>query len=140
MSDCERNTKVVRGIYKAMVDRDLASFLPLIADDFTVVQPSWLPYGGSHHGVDGLLDMFRQALRVFDVSELQVRSLVAEGDEVRAVFVIQTRGRGVDVLVSEHWRVTDGKARHLEVSFDDPTLVVEELSDPSGFGQAEVRS
>jgi hypothetical protein len=109
------------GIYRAMKERDVEAFTALVHPAIEVVQPGFLPYGGTHRGVDGLLAMFREVLKLVDVRRLEIVSLVAEDDEVWAQFVVQTRVGGVDLSVAEHWTFEHGLARHLDVWFQDPT-------------------
>lgn len=115
------NRAAALGIYRSMQERDVEGFTALVHPDIEVRQPAFLPYGGTHRGIDGLLAMFRDVLKLVDVRRLQIVSLVAEDEHVWAEFVVQTRIGGLDLTVAEHWRFADGLARHLDVWFQDPT-------------------
>jgi ketosteroid isomerase-like protein len=120
-------TAAARAIYRSMRDRDLAAFTALVHPEIEVLQPTWLPYGGRHHGLEALLAMFRQVLALVDVGRLELVSVVGEGDHVWAEFIVQARATGEDLRVAEHWRFEDGRARFLEVWFQDPTPLQQNL-------------
>jgi ketosteroid isomerase-like protein len=113
--------QVVLEIYEAMAARDMASFLRLVHPDFAITEPPWLPYGGTHVGIEAVLDLFRQILEQFEVSRLELRSLTADGERLWTQFVVPARVTGHDVLVAEEWRVVDGRAQSVRVWFDDPS-------------------
>jgi ketosteroid isomerase-like protein len=113
--------QVVLEIYEAMAARDMASFLRLVHPDFAITEPPWLPYGGTHVGIEAVLDLFRQILEQFEVSRLELRSLTADGERVWTQFVVPARVTGQDVLVAEEWRVVDERAQSVRVWFDDPS-------------------
>jgi ketosteroid isomerase-like protein len=117
----ERSARdVVLAIYEAIAARDMAAFADLVDPDYQVVQPPWLPYGGTHSGLEAVGEMFRQVVRLFDVSRIELRSLTAEGERAWAHFVVPTRATGEEVLVAEEWSVVDGRARSVRVWFYDP--------------------
>jgi hypothetical protein len=103
-----------------MAARDMAAFLGLVHPDYAITEPPWLPYGGTHVGVEAVVDLFRQIVKHFDVSRLELRSLTADGERVWTQFVVPARASGEDVLVAEEWRVIDGRAQSVRVWFDDP--------------------
>ena len=119
--DRQRSAReVVLAIYDTIAARDAVAFVELVTPDFEVVQPPWLPYGGTHNGLAAVGEMFRQVAKLFDVSAIQVRSLTAEGERVWAHLVVPTRATGDSALVAEEWTVVDGRARSVRVWFFDP--------------------
>lgn len=115
------NRAATLAIYRSMKERDVDGFTALVHPDIEVRQPGFLPYGGTHRGIDGMLAMFREVLKLVDVRGLRITSLVAEDEHVWAEFVVQSRVGAVDLTVAEHWTFDDGRARTLDVWFQDPT-------------------
>jgi ketosteroid isomerase-like protein len=112
--------EVVLGIYDAIATRDMNAFIELVHADYQVIQPPWLPYGGTHTGLAEVATMFREVLKLFDVSRLELRTLTVEGESVWAQFVVPTRADARKVLVAEEWSIVDGRARSVRVWFYNP--------------------
>jgi hypothetical protein len=89
-----------------------------------VHEPEALPHGGTYRGLDELKGMFAKAGPVLDASKLVVDELTADEDRVVALIRIPLRSGGGDAVISEHWRLRDGKAVSLQVFWLDPAIVV----------------
>jgi ketosteroid isomerase-like protein len=124
MEAAQRNRESVLAIYRSMRERDLPAFTALVHPEIEVSQPEWLPYGGRHHGLDGLLAMFGQMLRLVDVRALALDSVVAQADDVWAQFTVHAVADGSELQVAEHWRFDDGLARQLTVWIRDPRALM----------------
>lgn len=118
----QANKQAVEAAYAAAASGDAAGFLGALAEDITVHEPPFLPFGGTHRGVEEVVAMMRAAAATVAPEELTVESLVAEDDLVSANLTIGLRN-GREVLVNETWRMRDGKAAELRVFWFDPSAV-----------------
>ena len=66
--------------------------------------------------------MFAKAAPLLDSSRLAIEELTADGDRVVALLRIPLRSGDGDAVISEHWRLRDGKAVSLQVFWFDPAL------------------
>lgn len=122
MSSVEDNKEIVAGAYAAMAAGDARGFLGVLADDVEIHEPPCLPYGGVHRGKAEVVAFLQQAAPFMAPGKLQIERLVAQGDTVVAVLTLGLRD-GSDALVTEIWRMVDGKAAELRVFWFDPTIV-----------------
>jgi hypothetical protein len=66
-------------------------------------------------------------LALIDVRDFELRSLVAEDDDIWAELIVRTRFDGQPLHVAEHWRVRQERAAWLEVWIRDPTPILRHL-------------
>jgi ketosteroid isomerase-like protein len=122
VSDPARNKQIIKGAYEAMAQADVRSFLGVLDPQIEVREPDGLPHGGTYRGLDELKGMFAKAAPVLDSSKLAIEELTADEDRVVALLRIPLRGCDGDAVISEHWRLRDGKAISLHVFWFDPAL------------------
>jgi hypothetical protein len=67
--------------------------------------------------------MFGKAAPVLDVANLELRELTAEDDRVVALLHIPLRNGAGNALISEHWRLRNGKAVALQAFWFDTAPV-----------------
>jgi ketosteroid isomerase-like protein len=113
------NKEVVLGAIDAIKTFDVDAFLDALHTEVTIHEPEYLPYAGVYHGADGFHQLFTEAVKLVDVSSLEVVS--ATVDEERAVLLmtaelISTRER---VHITEHWVLVDGKVVDVRVFWFD---------------------
>lgn len=116
------NKEIVRRAYEGMASGDVKAFLGALDQEIEIVEPDCLPYGGVYRGTDEVLAFLQQAAAVVEPGRLAIEDLLAEGDRVVAVLRLGLRD-GSEALVSEHWRLRDGKAVELRVFWFDPSRV-----------------
>jgi SnoaL-like domain len=129
---------IVAAVYRAIAANDRDSFAPLVHPEIEVEQPPWLPYGGTHRGLDAVGEMFLEVLKLIDVSRLEVCSLTAEGDTVWATFVVHSRDHGAPLLLAEEWGLEGERCYRLRVWHFDPRPVLRQVSRRSA-GEAPAR-
>ena len=122
MSDSATNKQIIKGAYEAMAQGDVRGFLAVLDQQIEVREPDALPYGGTYRGVEELMGMVAKAAPVLDSSKLAIEELTADEDRVIALLRIPLRGGDGDALISEHWRLRDGKAVSLHVFWFDTAL------------------
>jgi ketosteroid isomerase-like protein len=103
----------------------------VLTDDFEIVEPPSLPYGGSHHGVDGYVVLLRRIGELFELG--------FEPDGVRAVddrtvllrmdvtFRARGTGRAVRMPVVEVLTVRAGRVARSEVFLHDTAALLATL-------------
>jgi ketosteroid isomerase-like protein len=122
LSDPAHNKQIIKDAYEAMAQGDVRGFLVVLDPEIEVREPDGLPHGGTYRGLDELKGMFAKAGPVLDASKLAIEELTADEDRVVALLRIPLRNGEGDALISEHWRLRDGKAVSLRVFWFDPAL------------------
>jgi ketosteroid isomerase-like protein len=120
LSDPAHNKQIIKDAYEAMAQGDVRGFLVVLDPEIEVREPDGLPHGGTYRGLDELKGMFAKAGPVLDASKLAIEELTADEDRVVALLRIPLRNGEGDALISEHWRLRDGKAVSLRVFWFDP--------------------
>jgi ketosteroid isomerase-like protein len=123
MPESSQNKQIIQDAYDAMAGGHVKGFLAALDPEIEVREPDALPYGGVYRGIDELLGMFAKAGPVLDSSRMVVQALTAEEDRVIALLRIPLRDGTGEALISEHWRLRDGKAFELQVFWFDLSLV-----------------
>jgi ketosteroid isomerase-like protein len=119
MADSITNKQIVKAAYEAMSSGDMRGFLGVLDERIEVCEPDGLPHGGTYVGLDELKQMFGKAAPLLDVANLELHQLTAEEDRVVALLRIPLRHGGGKALISEHWRLRDGKAVALQAFWFD---------------------
>src|SRR5258708_698480 len=123
MADPSANKQIIKRAYEAMASGDVRGFLGVLDEQIEVREPSALPHGGTYRGLEELKGMLAKAAPVLDSSGLVIEELTADEDRVVAEIRVPLRSGSGDALISEHWRLRDGKAVALHVFWFDTGLV-----------------
>ncbi len=117
---------VVRAIYSAMGNGDIAGLFALIDETCVVTQDDRLPWGGRHVGHDGFAG-FGLRLREHIQSSVTTSALfAADGDVIQ---VGRTSGVTVrsqapfDIDEVHRWTIRDGRAVAAHFSIDTPAML-----------------
>ena len=115
IATAQHNRDVVLGAIDAIKTFDVEGLLGAMHAEVTVHEPEYLPYAGIYHGAEGFHQLFAEAIKLVDVTSLEVLS--ATVDQERAVLLmtaelISTRER---VHITEHWVLQDGKVVDVRV-------------------------
>jgi ketosteroid isomerase-like protein len=91
----------------------------VLADDFVIVEPDSLPYGGSHEGIDGYVALMREIGELFELA-FEPRGLYAVDEttvllRMQVTFSARTTGHSVTLPVVEVLEVAGGRVRRSEV-------------------------
>ena len=121
MADADQNKQIVRGAYEGMAAGDAKAFLGVLDPAIELHEPPFLPYGGTHRGIEGVIGFFKQAAAVVAPGKLVVQDLVADGDTVVATLTLGLRNGG-EAQITEIWTLRDGKAVELRVFWFDPAV------------------
>ena len=112
----DNNKAIVRSVYDAINDRDVAAFDALIAADVE----SHTPFPQPDAGLAGYRDVFAEVLAAFPDYRVEVHDQIAEGDEVVTRYTatgtqqgefrgVAGTGQQVELIGIDIDRVRDGK-------------------------------
>ncbi len=126
MSD---QTVIVREFLAASERGDRAVMYSLLHPDFVVHEAPSLPYGGTHHGLDGYLKLVRSVFTSFRDTRVEIDSILGENDTVIVLARLSGRskcGRVPFVMpLSEVWRLVDGRIRSVTPYYFDTARINE---------------
>jgi ketosteroid isomerase-like protein len=104
----------------------------VLADDFVIVEPQSLPYGGEHHGIAGYIalmktigDLFELAFAPEAVDAIDESTVLLR---MRVTFAHRKSGRSVTLPVLELLRVHGGRVKRSEVYLGDTAALLETLA------------
>jgi hypothetical protein len=123
MSSEAGNKATIQRLYDAANAMDVPTIQGLLADDIVLLQAPTLPHGGEFHGVEAAMGGIGKMFETFDLTEIKVHQLAADGDPVVAVINLigkyRTNGAPLDMPVRECFRLRDGKVYELQPFYYD---------------------
>ncbi|MFD4231203.1 nuclear transport factor 2 family protein [Streptomyces sp. NPDC058545] len=105
----ERNRAVVESMFAAANKGDIEGVFSHLSDDIAVIEPLFLPFGGTYRGKDEFLALARILPNYLDVSTITVHYTIADGDRVAACVGITDIATGELTRFIEQFTVRDGK-------------------------------
>jgi uncharacterized protein len=131
------DSEVVRRIYRAMGERDIAALVELIDPGVVITQDERLPWGGRFEGHDGFVE-FAGKLTGSITSAVDIEAIFeADGTVVQ---MGRTRGTTVagdvafDIAEVHRWTIRDGKAVAAHFSIDTPGMLAALAGQPTTSG------
>lgn len=123
--------EVLGTIYELMGAQDWDGVMALMTDDFKIVEPDSLPYGGLWEGKDALQRLYPAVVSNFDEFSPVIKEVIG-GVEWAAVIVDLTliskkTGRRFTQTVSEVGRVENGKLAELQIHYFDTAEIANEI-------------
>jgi SnoaL-like protein len=104
----------------------------VVGEDFVIVEPNSLPYGGSHRGLDGYVELMRQIGELFELEfePLRLHALdeVTVLLQMRVTFTARSSGRAVTLQVVELLEVEHERVRRSEVYLSDTAALLQTLA------------
>ena len=104
----EQNRAVVLGMFEAASRSDVEGVFSFLADDVTVIEPQFMPFGKVYHGKEGFLELAQYLPNYFNLPSITVHYTIADGDRV-AAFVSMADITGEPTRFIEQFTVKDGK-------------------------------
>lgn len=117
---------VVRAIYSAMADADIARLFELLDAECIVDQDARLPWGGRYIGHDGFADFGLRLRRHIESTVTTSALFAADGDVIQ---VGRTAGRTIDTRTQfdidevHRWTIRDGRAVAAHFAIDTPAML-----------------
>jgi hypothetical protein len=103
----------------------------VLAEDFVIVEPDSLPYGGSHRGHDGYVKLMQQIGELFDLEFEPLRlHALDEGTvllHMRVTFSARGSANAVTLPVLELLDVEHGRVKRSEVYLSDTAALLRAL-------------
>ena len=125
-SQNEQSRTIVKRFYDGGARGEITSFRDSLAEDFELLVPPQLPWGGTFDK-EQYIALLPRVAAVLDFTRLSYLSLTAEGTHVVALIKIGVQGTVDSIIISEHWDIRDGKAIRLLVAYFDPTLLLNQI-------------
>ena len=130
-AETERARQIVRRFYDFGAQGEITRFRDYLAEDFELLVPPQLPWGGTFNK-EQYIALLPRVAAVLDFGRLTYKSLTAEGTHVVALIKIGVQGTDGSILISEHWDIRAGEAIRLLVAYFDPTLLLNQINLASG--------
>ncbi|MCE7011194.1 nuclear transport factor 2 family protein [Kibdelosporangium philippinense] len=122
MSDIQTISRV----YEAFANRDLTAVLAVMDPAVTFTQEAPLPWGGVHHGVEGVQTFLTTLLSHLD-PQVTVEALYSSGEHVvqigRTSGRVLGNGKWFDLPEVHIWRLVDGRIVSYQAHTDVPGLL-----------------
>ena len=130
---------LVRSLYEAFARGDVPAVLGAMAEDIEWHEAEGMPYGGVHHGPNGVAQgVFGPLLQDIPDFTVTPEEIIASGDRVAVVG--RYRGTGaasgerLDMPVVHVWDVADGKIARFR-QFADTGKFLEVVPAPAAAGE-----
>jgi len=125
--------EVLGTIYQRLGEQDWEGVMALMTDDFKIVEPDSLPYGGVWEGKDALQRLYPAVVSHFDEFSPVIKEVIG-GIEWAAVIVdlsliSKKTGRQFSQTVTEVGRIRDGKLAELKIHYFDTAEIAQEIGD-----------
>ena len=105
----EQNRAVVEAMFAAANKGDIDGVFALLADDVTIIEPLFMPFGKTYHGKDEFLGLAQVLPNYLDVSKITVYYTIADGDRVAACVGITDVATGELTEFIEQFTIKDSK-------------------------------
>ena len=103
----------------------------LLDKDFEIVEPYSLPYGGTHHRLDGYVALMAQIAELFELAFEPGGAYALDDHNVllrmHVTFAARSTGRSVRLRVVELLEVVGGRVRRSEVFLSDTAALLATL-------------
>lgn len=107
--------ETVEAFYRSASNGDVSAFFGALADDVVVTEPSFLPYGGTWKGHDGMRAMLEPAGGILNIVTLQVQHIVVDGERAFATLSVGRVGTDETLVIAEEAVVSNDKITELTV-------------------------
>jgi uncharacterized protein len=123
----QENVQIVKEAYAAFGRGDIPGLLALLADDIEWITPGeGLPFAGTHRGQAGVADFFRKVSETCEITLLETREFVVQGDRVLVVGFDKGRVKATNKTFEGHWvvayTVRNGKVTKVQEYIDTLAL------------------
>ncbi|WTW98942.1 nuclear transport factor 2 family protein [Streptomycetaceae bacterium NBC_01309] len=123
-SRTERNRAVVESMFAAANKGDIEGVLSHLSDDIAVIEPLFLPFGGTYRGKDEFLALAEVLPDYLDISSITVHYTIADGDRVAACVGITDVTTGELTRFIEQFTVREGKIVENRLFYHDAGTLV----------------
>ena len=127
---------VITGVVEQMLDHAAngrwQALEEVLDEQFVIIEPDSLPYGGAHHGIEGYVALMQQIGELFE-PVFEPQDLYALNEEtvvlrMHVTFTARNTGRSVKLRVVELLEVGGGRVRRSEVFLADTAALLATLA------------
>ena len=117
------NVAMLWRLYDHFLKAEWEQVTAMLDPEFEVVEADSLPYGGTHKGPEGLMQVVAGLGANYDNIKLSDIEIVGSGDTVLGLFTFEadakSTGRHIKMRFCEHWKFRNGKIIFLEPFYFD---------------------
>ena len=122
----QENVQIVKDTFAALGRGDMQGFQALSAEGIEWIIPGEWPLAGTHRGHAGVADLFRKASEMVEISLLEPREFVAQGDRVLVAGFSRGRVKATNRTFEDHWvfdfTIRNGKVTNIREYIDTLAL------------------
>jgi len=122
----QKNVQIVKDAYAAFGRGDIQGLLALFADDIEWIIPGEWPLAGTYRRRAGVAGLFQKVSEMLEISFLETREFVAQGDRVLVVCFSGGRVKGTNRTYEHHevlaFTVLNGKVTNVREYIDTLAL------------------
>jgi len=122
----QKNVQIVKDAYAAFGRGDIQGLLALFADDIEWIIPGEWPLAGTYRRRAGVAGLFQKVSEMLEISFLETREFVAQGDRVLVVCFSGGRVTGTNRTYEHHevlaFTVLNGKVTNVREYIDTLAL------------------
>jgi len=122
----QKNVQIVKDAYAAFGRGDIQGLLALFADDIEWIIPGEWPLAGTYRRRAGVAGLFQKGSEMVEISFLETREFVAQGDRVLVVCFSGGRVKGTNRTYEHHevlaFTVLNGKVTNVREYIDTLAL------------------
>jgi uncharacterized protein len=122
----QENVQIAKDTFAAIGRGDMQGLLALSAEGIEWIIPGEWPLAGTHRGHAGVADLFQKASEMVEISFLEPREFVAQGDRVLVVGFSRGRVKATNRTFEDHWvfafTVRNGKVTNIREYIDTLAL------------------
>ena len=115
----EQSKRIVEEMYAAGARNDFAGVMQCMDENVMVLEPPYLPYGGTYRGIAEFQKLLGIISEYADLSTVKLQYAIAEGERVMAVLNILDRKTGKQLHLAEQSTVKNGKVVEMRIFYFD---------------------
>ncbi|WFL77770.1 nuclear transport factor 2 family protein [Altererythrobacter arenosus] len=131
MSRHQENIALAQSVYDCGFASDWAKLETLLCDDFEIVEPAGLSFGGAYRGKDALERVFGSVLGALQPRDVQLKSMTANESQVVSLLDLVFDSDDGDFImpVAELFEIEGGKIKRMLPYFYDTAVLDRFLRD-----------
>jgi uncharacterized protein len=122
----QENVQIAKDAFAAIGRGDMQGLLALSAEGIEWIIPGEWPLAGTHRGHAGVAALFQKAFELVEISLLEPREFVAQGDRVLVVGLSRGRVKATNRTFEDHWVfafiIRNGKVTNIREYIDTLAL------------------
>jgi ketosteroid isomerase-like protein len=126
----DQNKQLVLSLYAAIRNADLEGFFAGCSPDMVLHEAESMKVGGTYRGRDEITNCLGQLLSLYDLTTVDVKRIVADGEYVVGMVSFMTSGPTPhEVKLSEWWHILDGKVVEVRPFYWDTAVLNRVLAE-----------